>query len=118
MRSPGKGVCQPQCESVKVLSPEIFLVALGQGFHFLEASSRARVFGECVMPGRGLSPWQVNQRFASELGRAMSFPREAFNEAEEVRRRYGGMAVGPTRSRGVVGVIPDANSEFTRRGWQ
>jgi len=27
------------------------------------------VFGsECVMPGRGLSPWQVNQRFALELG--------------------------------------------------
>ena len=28
---------------VKVLSPEIFLVALGQGFHVLEASSGLRV---------------------------------------------------------------------------
>ena len=78
----------------------------------------ARVTGERVMPGRGLSPWQVIQRFALELGRAVSFPTEAFNEAEEVRRRYGGMAVGPTRSRGVVGVMPGAGIESTRRGWQ
>jgi len=48
----------------------------------------------------------------------VSFPTEAFNEAEEVRRRYGGMAVGPTRSRGVVGVMPGAGIESTRRGWQ
>jgi len=31
----------------------------------------------------------------------MPLPNEASNKAEEVRRRYGGMAVGPTRSRGV-----------------
>ncbi len=48
MRSPGKGVCQPQCESVKVLSPEKFLVALGQGFHDLEASIGMHVKGECI----------------------------------------------------------------------
>ncbi len=48
MRSPGKGVCQPQCVSVKVLSPEIILVALGQGFHFLEASIGMYVKGECI----------------------------------------------------------------------
>ncbi len=38
---------------VKVLSPEICLVALGQGFHHLEASSAARDSGECVsyVPG-------------------------------------------------------------------
>ena len=37
MRSLGKGVMSATTQ-VKVLSPEIVLVALGQGFHFLEAS--------------------------------------------------------------------------------
>ncbi len=38
---------------VKVLSPEITIVALGQGFHFLEASIAACVKGEHVsdVPG-------------------------------------------------------------------
>ncbi len=38
---------------VKVLSPEIILVALGQGFHFLEASIGIHVKGECIfdVPG-------------------------------------------------------------------
>ena len=31
---------------VKVLSPEIILVALGQAFHYLEASTGARTKGE------------------------------------------------------------------------
>ena len=74
--------------------------------------------GECGTPCRGLSPWQVIQRSASELGRAMPFPTEASNEAGEVRRRYDGRAVGPARSRGVVGVMPGAGRRPTRRGWQ
>ena len=37
MRSPGKGVMSATTQ-VKVWSPEILLIALGQGFHFLEAS--------------------------------------------------------------------------------
>jgi len=65
-------------------------------------------YGECGAPCRGRSPWQVIQWFASELGRALPFPKEASNEAEEVRRRYDGRAVGPTRSRGVVGAMPGA----------
>jgi hypothetical protein len=53
MRSLGKGVCQPQCESVKVLSPEITIVAQGQGVHYPEASIGMHVKGECIfdMPG-------------------------------------------------------------------
>jgi len=44
---------------VKVSSLEIINIAQGQGFHFLEASTAARVNGECVVACRGLSPWQV-----------------------------------------------------------
>ena len=38
---------------VKVLSPEIIFIALGQGFHFLEANIRTHVKGErvCGVPG-------------------------------------------------------------------
>ena len=38
---------------VKVSSPEIDNIALGQGLHFLEASTAARASGECVsgVPG-------------------------------------------------------------------
>ena len=48
MRSPGKGVMSATTQ-VKVLSPEMFLVALGQGFHLLEASIGMHVKGECIL---------------------------------------------------------------------
>ncbi len=93
---------------VKVLSPEIFIIAQGQGFHVLEARIAVCARGECAAACRGLSPWQANQRFTSELGRAMSLPTGSLQQAGEARRRYGGMAVGLTRSRGVAGVMPGA----------
>ena len=33
-------------------------------------------------------------------------PHESFQQAEEARRKYGGMAVRPAHSRGVAGVMP------------
>ena len=33
-------------------------------------------------------------------------PDGSFQQAEEARRKYGGMAVGPVHSRGVAGVMP------------
>jgi len=52
MRSHGKGV-ESATTQVKVLSPEILLIALGQGFHVLEANTGSRVKGERVtgVPG-------------------------------------------------------------------
>jgi len=47
--------------------------------------------GEYVTPCRGLSPWQVIQRFAAELGRAMPFPKGSLQQAD--KRQGGGMAV-------------------------
>ena len=46
--------------------------------------------GECVATCRGLSPWQVIQRFASELGRAMWLPKGSLPQAE--KRQGRGMA--------------------------
>ncbi len=45
-------------------------------------------------------------------------PNGSLQQAEEARRGYGGRAVGPAHSRGVVGVMPGAGSGPTRRGWQ
>ena len=52
MRSHGKGSLSATTQ-VKVLSPEIILVALGQGIHFLEANIRTCAIGEYVsdVPG-------------------------------------------------------------------
>lgn len=52
MRSHGKGSLSATTQ-VKVLSPEIFLLALGQRFHFLETNIGASAKGEDVfdMPG-------------------------------------------------------------------
>ena len=87
-----------------------------KGFMVLEASSVTCVRVSAATPCRGLSPWQVIQRFASELGRAMPLPRGSLQQAEEARRRYGGTAVGPTHSRGVVGVMPGAGSGAHSKG--
>ena len=76
---------------VKVLSPEISIIAMGQGFHFLEASSVLRAKGERNATCRGLSPWQVIQRSTSELGRSLLLPTEASNKP---KKRGGGMVIG------------------------
>ena len=52
MRSHGKGSLSATTQ-VKVSSPEIILVALGQGFHFLETNISIHAVGECIsdVPG-------------------------------------------------------------------
>ena len=62
MRSHGKGslsattsacACSHADRQVKVLSPEIILIALGQGFHILETNIRTHAKGESAsdVPG-------------------------------------------------------------------
>jgi hypothetical protein len=54
---------------------------------------------------RGRSPWRVIRGFTTELGRAISFPKEASNEPKRQSRKYGDMVVGLTHSRGVNEVM-------------
>lgn len=75
---------------VKVSSPVMFVVAAGPRISLSGSQQHGTQFGEGVAPGRGLSPWQVNQRFASELGRAVPLPTEASNKP---KRQGGRMAV-------------------------
>jgi hypothetical protein len=60
---------------------------------------------------RGRRPWRVIRGFTAELGRTISFPKEASNEPKRQRRKYGGMVVGLTRSRGVNRVMPIESRE-------
>jgi hypothetical protein len=91
MRSPGKDVCQPQCESVKVLSPEI-TIAQGQGIHYPEASIDICVKGKGISTCRGLRPWRANELSISELGRTETLRKEAakkLNKSNEAVWRFG-----------------------------
>ena len=75
MRSLGKGVMSATTQ-VKVLSPVMIIVAAGPRVSSSGSQQHGTRQGEGAGPGRGLSPWQVTQRFTSELGRAMSFPKK------------------------------------------
>jgi len=105
MRSPGKGVMSATTQ-VKVLSPEILLIALGQGFHFLEASIGMHVKGECIsdVPGSESVAGKPTVHIGTWENHIV--PNGSFQQAEEARRKYGDMVVGLTHSRGVVGVMP------------
>ena len=105
MRSHGKGGLSATTQ-VKVLSPEILLFALGQGFHVLEANIRARAIGERVsdVPGSESVAGQRTVYIGTWENR--SVPTGSFREAEEATREYGVSVVGLTRSRGVGRVMP------------
>ncbi len=94
---------------VKVCSPEIFNIAQGQGFHFLEASTAARINGECVSGVPGSKSMAGNLTVHIGTWESHIVPKGSFQQAEEARRKYDGMAVGLTHSRGVAGVMPRAS---------
>lgn len=82
MRSYGKGSLSAATQ-VKVLSPEILLIALGQGFHFLEARISTRGRGECVtdVPGSESAAGKRTVYIGTWEGR--TYHREA---SEELKR--------------------------------
>ena len=105
MRSHGKGSLSATTQ-VKVLSPEIIHVALGQGFHFLEANIRTCIIGECVSDVPGSESVAGERTVYIGTWENRSVPQGSFQEAEEATRRYGVSVVGLTHSRGVGRVMP------------
>jgi len=92
---------------VKVWSPEICLnVALGQEFLHSEASIAAHGNGECVSDVPGSKSIAGHSTVHNGTWESHVVLERSFQQAEEARRKYGGMAVGPVHSRGVVGVMP------------
>jgi len=91
---------------VKVLSPEICLVALGQGFLHSEASIATHDSGECVSGVPGSEAMAGHSTVHNGTWERHIVPdSEASNEPKRRRRKYGDMAVGLTHSRGVNGVM-------------
>ena len=80
---------------VKVFSPEICLIALGQGFLHSEASIAAHDNGECVSGVPGSQTIAGHSTVHSGTRESHTVPKEASNESKRRRRKYGGMAVGP-----------------------
>ena len=91
---------------VKVLSPEICLIALGQGFLHSEASIATHDNGKCVSGVPGSKSIAGHLTVHNGTWESHAVLERSFQQAEEARRRYGGVAVGPVHSRGVAGVIP------------
>ena len=125
MRSHRKGslsAATPACRTgrqVKVLSSEIFHIALGQGFHFLETNNSTFVKGENVPVVPESESVAGERTVYIGTWENRSVPRGSFQEVEETTRRYDVSVVGLTHSRGVNRVMPiEFQSENTRRGQQ
>jgi hypothetical protein len=89
---------------VKAVSPEILLIARGQGMLCPEASivagDRRRVCHG--MPGSQAAAGPPTDCTGTWESRIACLPQPA----DEARRGHGDTAVGPAHSRGVVGVMP------------
>jgi hypothetical protein len=98
---------------VKVFSPEICPIALGQGLGYLEASSATRDNGECVSDVPGSKSIAGHSRIHNGTWESHIVPNsEAFNKPKRQSRKYDDMAVGLTHIRGVNRV-----EQPTRRRW-
>ena len=96
---------------VKVFSPEICLIALGQGLLHSEASIAAHDNGECVSGGPGSQTIAGHSTVHSGTWESHTVPKEASDESKRRRREYGGMAVGLGHIRGVDRVMPIESRE-------
>ena len=105
MRSHGEGSLSAATQ-VKVLSPEITRIALGQGFHFLETNIRTHVKGESVSDVPGSESVAGKRTVYIGTWENRSVPTGSLREAEEATREYGVSVVGLTHSRGVGRVMP------------
>jgi hypothetical protein len=98
---------------VKAVSPEIFLIAMGQGLLCPEASTVAGVkrramhhcgaWRVCIgMPGSQAAAGHLTDCIGTWDSRIACMPQQA----DEARRGHRDAAVGPAHSRGVAGVMP------------
>ena len=102
----------PAITQVKVLSPEICLIALGQGLLHSEASIATHVNGESVSGVPASEAMAGHSKIHSGTWDSHVVPNsEASNEPKRQRRKNDDVAVGLTHSRGVNGVMPIESRE-------
>lgn len=87
------------------IEPRNLFVALGQEFLYSEASITARINGECVGDMPGSKSIAGHSTVHDGTWESHAVLKRSFQQAEKVRRRYGGMAVGPTHIRGIAEVM-------------
>jgi len=80
-------------------------IALGQGVYHSEASIAAHVKGECDSGVPGSKSIAGHSTAHNGTWESHAVLEQNLQQAEEVRRRYGSVAVGPTHIRGVAGVM-------------
>jgi len=88
------------------VEPRNLCIALGQGFLHPEASIAVHDIGECVSGMPGSKSMAGHSTVHNGTWESHAVLERSLQQAEEARRRYGGKAVGPARSRGVAGVMP------------
>ena len=89
---------------VKAVSPEIFLMAMGQGLVRPEASIVADVIRRVCngVPGSQAAAGHPTDHIGTWESRIACM----LQQAEKARPSHGDTAVGPAHSRGVAGVMP------------
>ena len=87
------------------VEPRNMCIALGQEVLYSEASIAVRVKGECVSGMPGSKSIAGHSTVHNGTWESHAVLERSLQQAEEVRRRYGSMAVGPTYIRGVAGVM-------------
>ena len=105
MRSHGKGSLSATTQ-VKVLSPEILLIALGQGFHFLETNIRTHAKGESVPDVPGSESVAGTRTVYIGTWENRIVPNVSRQGAEKATKWCDDSVVGLIHSRGVGRVMP------------
>ena len=88
------------------VEPRNLCIALGQEFLHSEASTAAHIKGECDSGMPGSKSIAGHSTVHNGTWESHAVLERSFQQAEEARRKYGDMAVGPVHSRGVAGVMP------------
>ena len=91
---------------VKVLSLEMISLHWARGLLSLKSASLHTLNGECASDVPGSETMVGNRIVCIGTWEGHIVPQEASNKPKRRRRKYGDMAVGLTRSRGVDGVMP------------
>jgi hypothetical protein len=87
------------------VEPRNLCIALGQELCHSEANIAVRVKGECDSDVPGSKSIAGHSTVHNGTWESHAVLERSLQQAEEVRRRYGSVAVGPTHIRGVAGVM-------------
>jgi len=87
------------------VEPRNMFVALGQGLHYPEASIATHDIGECVSGVPRSKSIAGHSTVHNGTWESHAVLERSLQQAEEARRRYGSVAVGPTHIRGVAEVM-------------